>query len=164
LETSAEHTRPNYCIGARSVCAASGGILAIATTTDWQLEQHVIGGSGPTNRSFGALSHHLDIVVAIEPFAYREVLTSELPRRRPNLRILTVDPDNLESTVVRLTPLLVICTRLSVMVRHYATDVLVLYPDGENRAILFIDEQQQVWPTPDFADLLIAVDVATRRD
>jgi hypothetical protein len=146
------------------VCSTSGRILAIATTTTWQLEQDVIGASGQPNSSFGRLPHHLDIVVAIEPFVSREVLASELPRRRPNLRILTVDPDNLESTVARLFPLLVICTRLSGMVRHYAAAVLVLYSDGENQAILYIDEQQRVWPTPDFADLLIALDFATRRD
>ncbi len=44
-----------------------------------------------------------DIVVAIEPFAYREVLASALPHR-PKLRILTVDLDTLESTVAGLSP------------------------------------------------------------
>jgi hypothetical protein len=146
------------------VCSASGGILAIVPAINWQLEQNVIGASGQPNDSFGRPSHLLDIVVAIEPFAYREVLASELPRRRPNLRILTVDPDNLESTVERLSPLLVICTRLSGVVRHCAAAVLVLYPDGENRAILYIDEEQRDWPAPDFADLLVAVDVATKRN
>ena len=66
----------------------------------------MIAVSGQRNNSFGRLPHHLDTVVAFEPFAYRGVLASELSWRRPNLRILTVDPNNLESTVASLSLLL----------------------------------------------------------
>ena len=106
------------------------------------------------------------ILVANEPAAYRDMLASELPRLRPHLTVLQVEPADLDSVVTRIHPRLVICSRLTHAIRQHATALIVLYPHGTNRAILDIDGEQQVLPNPELTELLAAIDNAfdpTRR-
>jgi hypothetical protein len=101
-----------------------------------------------------------DILVAIEPAMYRGVLATELSLLRPSLRVALVEPADLDTAVARFHPRLVICSQLTKIVRQHAAASIVLYPNGTNRAILDVDGQQQVLPTPDLTNLMIAVDAA----
>ena len=100
------------------------------------------------------------ILVANEPLVYRDVLGSQLPRLRPGLTILVVDPAELDAAVARLRPRLVICSELTDRIRQFATAALELDPLGTNRAVLTVDGQHQVLLNPRLTDLLAAVDTA----
>ena len=100
------------------------------------------------------------ILVANEPLVYRDVLSSQLPRLRPGLTVLRVDPVELDEAVARLRPRLVICNEVTDSIRQFATASLVLDPLGTNRAVLTVDGQHQVLRNLRLTDLLVAVDTA----
>jgi hypothetical protein len=102
----------------------------------------------------------LQILVANEPLVYRDVLGSQLPRLRPGLTVLVVDPAELDAALARLRPRLVICSELTEAVRQCPPAALVLDPLGTNRAVLTGAGQHQVLLNPRLADLLAAVDTA----
>jgi DNA-binding IclR family transcriptional regulator len=106
------------------------------------------------------MTAHPQILVANEPLVYRDVLGSQLPRLRPGLAVLRVDPAELDEAVARLRPRLVICNEVTDRIRQFATAALVLDPLGTNRAVLTVDGQDQVLLNPRLADLLAAVDTA----
>ena len=106
------------------------------------------------------MTAHSQILVANEPLVYRDLLASQLPRLRPNLTVLRVDPVDLDEAVARLRPRLVICNEVTDRIRQFATAALVLDPLGTNRAVLTIDGQHQVLLNPGLTDLLAAVDAA----
>jgi len=106
------------------------------------------------------MSAHPPILVANAPRLYRDLLGSELPRLRPSLTVLLVDPADLDDTVAQMRPQLVICSELTDSVRKHAIASLVLDPQSTNRAVLTVDGQQQVLLNPRLTDLLAAVDAA----
>jgi DNA-binding IclR family transcriptional regulator len=106
------------------------------------------------------MTAHPQILVANEPLVFRDVLSSQLPRLRPGLTVLRVDPAELDEAVARLRPRLVICNEVTDSIRQFATAALVLDPLGTNRAVLTIDGQDQVLLNPQLTDLLAAVDTA----
>jgi CheY-like chemotaxis protein len=110
------------------------------------------------------MSAHPQILVANDPPLYREVLGSQLPRLRPGLTVLLVDPADLDEAVARLRPQLVLCSELTDAVRQSATAAIVLDPDGTKRAVLTIDGQQQVLLNPGLTELLAAVDAAVGQE
>jgi len=106
------------------------------------------------------MTAHPQILVANEPLVYRDVLGSQLPRLRPGLTVLVVDPADLDEAVARLRPRLVICNEVTDRIRQFATAALVLDPLGTNRAVLTVAGQHQVLLNPRLADFLAAVDTA----
>jgi hypothetical protein len=105
------------------------------------------------------MSAHPQILVANEPALYREVLGSQLPRLRPGLTVLLVDPADLDEATARLHPQLVICSELTDSIRQFATAAIVLDPDATKRAVL-TGEGHQVLLNPGLTELLAAVDAA----
>jgi DNA-binding IclR family transcriptional regulator len=101
------------------------------------------------------------VLVANEPPTYRDLLASELPRLRPRLTVLLVDPADLDEALAQMRPRLVICSELTDSVRQHGIASIVLYPEGRNQAILDIAGAHQVLPNPAVSDLLAAVDAAT---
>ena len=106
------------------------------------------------------MSAQVQILVANEPLIYRDVLSSELPRLRPGLTVLLVDPADLDEALAQLRPRLVICNEVTDSIRQFAAAALVLDPHGTHRAILAVEGQQQVLLNPRLTDLLAAVDAA----
>src|SRR5919107_5074637 len=106
------------------------------------------------------MSAQVQILVANEPAVYRDVLSSELPRLRPGLTVLLVDPADLDEALAQLRPRLVICNAVTDSIRQFATAALVLDPDGTHRAVLDVEGQQTVLLNPQLTDLLAAVDAA----
>jgi hypothetical protein len=92
---------------------------------------------------------------------YRGVLASELSLLRPDHEVVQVEPADLDITIMRVHPRLVICSRLTEVVRQHAPASIVLYPGGSNWAILDVDGQRKEVPNPELTDLLGAVDAAT---
>ena len=79
------------------------------------------------------------IVVANEPCVYRDVLATTLQELRPELDVMEVDPGQLDSTVARVLPQLVVCSELSEVIETRSPAWIVLYPNGESRAELSVD-------------------------
>ena len=106
------------------------------------------------------MSAHAQILVANEPVLYRDLLASQLPRLRPGLTVLRVDPADLAAAVARIRPQLVICSELPDSIRPFVTAALVLDPDGTTCTVLTVDGQHRVLRNPRLSDLLAAVDAA----
>jgi DNA-binding IclR family transcriptional regulator len=106
------------------------------------------------------MSAQVQILVANQPPTYRDLLGSQLPRLRPNLTVLLVDPADLDDALAEMRPQLVICSEPTDSIRQHGIAALVLDPHGANQAILDVDGQQQVLLNPRLTDLLAAVDAA----
>src|SRR3712207_4619634 len=77
------------------------------------------------------------VIMANEPRAYREVMTTAFRRLRPQLAILMVEPDALDDQMSAQAgctrPLVVHSRRSAPLPTHVGASVL-LYPDGEDWA------------------------------
>lgn len=100
------------------------------------------------------------VLLANEPGTYRSLLAAELPFLRPNLRVLEVNPAELDAALTRLNPSIVICSRTIKSVRTVEFAVLVLYPDGDDTFILPTDETHSTIANPRLSDILGAIDRA----
>ena len=107
-----------------------------------------------------ALSDRPTILVANDPPTYREVLAASLTAMYPGLRVVQATPAALDAALVGRVPLLVVCSRPLRESRRAGCATIVLYPEGENEAVLTIGEQSWTLPNPQLADVLAAVDVA----
>ncbi len=98
------------------------------------------------------------VLVANEPSAYREALTATLRELRPRLLIHPVEPAELDLLVTTMRPTLVVCSRLSPAVQTHAGAWLLLYPEGEDRAVLGAGAQGQSLPSTAFDVVVAALD------
>lgn len=102
------------------------------------------------------------ILVANEPRTYRDMLATELPQLRPALHVRATDPGELDPVLADLRPLLVICSQLTSAIAAHATVVIVLYPDGQDQAVVAVAGKRWVLSGPRLADLLAAIDAIVR--
>ena len=107
-----------------------------------------------------ALSDRPTILVANDPPTYREVLAASLTAMYPGLRVTQVMPAALDAALAGRVPLLVVCSRQLGAQHATGCETIVLYPEGENEAVLTIGERSWTLPNPQLADVLAAVDVA----
>jgi hypothetical protein len=99
------------------------------------------------------------ILVANEPRSYREAIAGAVQVLRPHLAVITVEPEDLDEEVVRHDPGLVLCSRLSRVVESWPCAWVVLYPDGETRAMVSIaGRRRTVTADLPFASLLSLID------
>ena len=102
------------------------------------------------------------VVVANEPRAYREVLAAAVHELRPGLEVQAVEPEELDRIVGRDLPHLVVCSRLSEVVETRAPAWVVLYPDGEARAVISVAGRQTTLAGIGFARILRLIDETTQ--
>lgn len=100
------------------------------------------------------------VLLANEPCTYRSLLAAELPFLRPNLRVLEIDPAELDSAVAHLRPAVVICSRVLEKVLGLEFAILLLYPEGEDTLIRNVDGADQRMAAPRLSDVLNAIDRA----
>jgi hypothetical protein len=100
------------------------------------------------------------VLLANEPCTYRSLLAAELPFLRPNLRILEIDPAEIDSAVAHLRPDVVICSRVLEKALGLEFAILLLYPDGEDTLIRCVDGGDQAMLSPRLSDVLGAIDRA----
>ena len=98
------------------------------------------------------------VLIANEPPAYREVLVLTLQKMRVPADVSCVEPEDLDGEIVRLSPHLVICSRLTAMLDAARVGWLLLYPDGETRAVLSMLGQRTELTDPDFNDILSLIE------
>jgi hypothetical protein len=100
------------------------------------------------------------VLLANEPCTYRSLLATELPFLRPNLRVLEIDPADLDSTVAHLRPAVVICSRALETAPGREFAILLLYPEGEDTLIRCVDGTNHALVSPRLSDVLGAIDHA----
>lgn len=100
------------------------------------------------------------VLLANEPGTYRSLLATELPLLRPNLRVLEVNPAELDTAVTILQPAVVVCSRMLERARNIEFTILMLYPEGEDTMIWPVDGTDQAMVSPRLSDLLGAIDYA----
>jgi hypothetical protein len=99
----------------------------------------------------------MHILVANEPCAYREAITDVLRELRPHIEFDAVEPDGLDGEVARLRPHLVVCSRITAAMSTLLGWVM-LYPEGENRAVISTSGEQMMVDNIGFEDLLSIID------
>jgi hypothetical protein len=77
----------------------------------------------------------LRIVVANAPHIYREAIVAVVCELRPTSAVLSTDPAELDAAVLRHTPHLVICSRLTPAVQERAPAWVLLYPGGRDEHV-----------------------------
>lgn len=75
------------------------------------------------------------VLVANELCTYREAIAEIFQELRPHVEIHCIEPDDLDREIARLRPHMVLCSRLTDAVQSLLAWIL-LYPDGENRAVI----------------------------
>ncbi len=101
---------------------------------------------------------NLRVLVANEPRCYRDVVAATLGVLRPGAEVTAVEPIDIDAELSRLRPHLVVCSRLTEAVEARAGAWVLLYPEGENRAVVSVDGQRTTQPNIRFDDLLRTVD------
>jgi hypothetical protein len=95
------------------------------------------------------------ILVANELTSYRQSIAIVLRELQPGVEVFEIDPKTLEGEVARLAPDLVICTRVTAVVRERAANWVELYPEckpfstfcigGEHRAMEDVQLSDLLW-------------------
>lgn len=106
----------------------------------------------------------LCIIVANEPRAYREALARAFRVRRPAVTVYLAEPGVLDRAVLDRAPAIVVCSALSEVIETRPRTWIVLYPDGEDRALVSIAGVRRTVAGVEFDDLLAAIDRALRPD
>lgn len=100
------------------------------------------------------------IVVANDPLAYRDVIGSTVRVLRPDVDVIAVAPDELETAVLDYLPDLVVCSRLTSAVVARVRAWIMLYPDGASSATISVDGERTTVADIDFPGVLAAIDRA----
>ncbi|HEV2108134.1 MAG TPA: hypothetical protein VGR16_07715 [Thermomicrobiales bacterium] len=103
------------------------------------------------------------VLVSNEPRVYREVLAAALQEMRPAAEVEMVDPTALDAEIVSKKPGLVFCSALTDAIRRGASAWVLLYPEGEGRAVLGVGNRERDIANVDFSALLAVVDQAAAR-
>jgi hypothetical protein len=102
------------------------------------------------------------VVLANEPRAYRESIAQVFRQLRPNVEVITAEPKELESHVVRLAPEMVIFSEATEVVRERVPVWVELYPGYGARSVVGVGEERSTIEEIQLSDLLSAVDRAER--
>ena len=98
------------------------------------------------------------VLVANEPRAYRDVVATLLRSLRPAVEIVLADPNEIDDAVLRETPDLVLCSRVTERLLAHAPAWVLLYPNGAGLVVASIGGRQQTTHDLDAAHLLALVD------
>ena len=103
------------------------------------------------------------ILVANEPRCYREAIVGAVQALRPHLAVIAVETEDLDEEVMRHDPDLVLCSQLSKIVESWPCAWVVLYPEGETRAMVSIGGcRRTITADLPFASLLSIIDETER--
>ena len=98
------------------------------------------------------------IVLANEPRAYRDVMAAAFRNLRPEMEIVTVEPDNLGAYLAESEPAVVVYSRQGDGMPPQVFAWVLLYPDGENRATVSVAREQTSYADMEFDQLLGVLD------
>ena len=102
------------------------------------------------------------ILIASELRSYREVITATIQQLRPQHEVIAVNPDELDGAIVRLEPLVVLCSRLSPLVESHPRTWILLYPDGQATVLISFDGVHTAVPDLELDSLISIIDRTER--
>ncbi len=111
----------------------------------------------PRIRAVGGIRH---ILVANELASYRQSVAAVLRAMLPDLEVFEADSGDLNREVLRLRPEMVICSRLTAVVRDRVPNWVELYPDCAPFSTFFVAGERRAMQQVELTDLLLAVDRA----
>jgi hypothetical protein len=82
------------------------------------------------------------ILLANEPRAYRESIAQVLGQLRPNVEVITAEPEELEERVLRLAPEMVVFSEAPGLVRERVPVWVELYPEYGRRSVVGVGEER----------------------
>ena len=94
------------------------------------------------------------ILVANELTSYRQTIAIVISDTHPNVEVFEADSETLDREVARLRPDLVICSRVTRLVRDMVPNWVELYPDRESFSTLCIGGERRAMEDVQLADLL----------
>ena len=102
------------------------------------------------------------VMVANEPRSYRETISYAIAELRPGIEVLTVEPEDLDDEVLRVSPQLVVCSQVTDLVEREAPAWIELYPDLGSESVVSLDGQMTIYPDMDLDTILSIVDETKR--
>lgn len=100
--------------------------------------------------------------MANEPRSYREVISEAVRALRPGVRIVTAEPNDLESTVEKLRPHMVVSNQVPAAVRSRVPVWIELYPGHGPTSLVCIGEESSTFDDIQLPDLLSIIDQTER--
>ena len=98
------------------------------------------------------------VLMANEPRAYREVIAAAIRELRPGVEVITVEPDDLEGSIPRLAPDIVVCNRATGPVRDRVPVWVELYPDYAPWSVVSVRGVRSTLADIQLPDILSIVD------
>jgi hypothetical protein len=108
--------------------------------------------------SSGLGARKLRILLANEPRAYREAIAQAIHQLRPDVEIETAEPPDLDSSIRRFVPDMVVCSEATDTVRSNVRVWVELYPEHNSRSVANIAGKYEEYPEIQLSDLLSIVD------
>jgi hypothetical protein len=99
------------------------------------------------------------VLVANELCTYRETIADVFQELRPHVEVHCIEPDELDQEIARVHPHMVLCSRLTDGVSSLLAWIL-LYPDGENHAVINTAGETVTLTDVEFGHLLSILDKA----
>ena len=94
------------------------------------------------------------ILVANDLTSYRQMIAIVFRKLHPNVEVLEVHPETLDWEVARLVPDLVVCSRVTAVVRERAANWIELYPEGSSFSTFCIGGERRAMEDVQLSDLL----------
>ena len=98
------------------------------------------------------------VLLANEPRAYRESIAQVFRQLRPNLEVITAEPEELEDCVLRLAPEMVIFSEATGVVRERVPVWVELYPGYGPESVVGVRGERSTVEEMQLSDLLLVVD------
>ncbi len=98
------------------------------------------------------------VLLANEPRVYREAMATAFRQLRPGAEIAVAEPDELDDEIVDLRPHLVLSSQPVRCLEDNLLPHVLLYPEGESKALVNIDGQQMTIVGVELDDLLLVID------
>ncbi len=98
------------------------------------------------------------ILVANALASYRESIAAVLRSFRPDAEVFEADSGEMDREILRIRPDLVICGRVTSLVRERVPNWVELYPECEPHSTICVDGECSAAPEVELSDLLSVVD------
>ena len=100
------------------------------------------------------------VLLANEPRAYRESIAQVFAQLRPHLDVKTAEPGELEESVLRYGPDLVVCSEATGVVRERVPFWIELYPGYGSKSVISSEGTRSTIEEIQLSDLLSILDRA----
>ena len=98
------------------------------------------------------------VLMANELASYRQTLAFVLSELRPDVEVIEADSGSLNQQVLRMSPDLVICSRVTSLVRERVPNWVELYPECQTISTFCIGGERSTLDDVQLSDLLSLID------